>query len=553
MTVQPERAPTSETSPKEDIERLLQDPALLFKLKQELDRYIIGEDESKILLYLICASSFTKFNLSAIITGSSSSGKSWLKKNVLQYFGNVLSYTRVTGAAPDRLGKSLTGKILDIEELRGSEAAQPTLRIAISEGRLNLLSTTRDEEGHITTEEITTEGTPTFITTCTNPDIDDELLNRLFIISLDESQEQTKEIIRFEAKKYHRLGDVEDAEKPNMLFGAIINELLPITTVEIPFLEFLAAKFPLPQGRERACGPRRDFKKLVFLIGIVAWLHQKQRVTVERTGILDRCVVASPVDFQLVWNLCETGFLQTLYRLTKRHEEVLACFKAGIPITTGEVAAEIGFSENRARELLRGLVWRGYLSEDDSQKTHKYMLKQEKKLQGTIEEFVASLNGFEEKNLEEWLKHQNYKILFKPQSTPKAINPVTGEVLERLDSKRILLNLPITPEHGTIPQIELSDATKKRIEPFCNLCTEHHTAQKSQIKDTGWVDEPGVHFCCLCGTFSETSWRAILVDGRQLPLCETCREEFQSPKIMVDNRCERESPLSGSPQNGMKI
>ena len=118
------------------------------------------------------------------------------------------------------------------------------------------------------------------------------------------------------------------------------------------------------------------------------------------------------------------------------------------------------------------------------------------------------------------------------------------------DPKTSLSSAPSTPEHGTIPPIELTDVTKKRIEPFCNLCAEHHTAQRSQIKDVGRVDEFGVHFCCLCGTFSETSWRAILVDGRQLPLCETCREDVQSPKIMVDNRCERESPLSGSPQNG---
>jgi hypothetical protein len=104
---------------------------------------------------------------------------------------------------------------------------------------------------------------------------------------------------------------------------------------------------------------------------------------------------------------------------------------------------------------------------------------------------------------------------------------------------------------GTIPLIALSDVTKKRIEPFCDLCIERHKTQRSQIKDVGRVDEFGVHFCCLCSSFSETCWRAILVDGRQLPLCETCREEFQSPKIMVDNRA-RESPLSGSPQNGMK-
>lgn len=453
-----------QSRPKEDLERLLQDPTLLFKIKQELDRFIIGEDENKVILYLICASSHTQFNLSAIISGASSSGKSWMKNKVLAYFGNVLSFTRITAAAPDRLGSSLMNKILDIEELRGSEAAQPTLRIAISEGKLNLLSTTRDESGRITTEEVTTVGTPTFVTTCTRAEVDDELLNRLFIISLDESASHTKKIIEFEAKKYHLLGgnDDADADKPNTLFSAIIGELLPVTRVEIPYLELLAEKFPQPSGREQSCGPRRDFKKLVYLIGVVAWLHQRQRVIVGKTGILNRSVVASPVDFQLVWSLCENSFLQTLFRLTRRHEEVLACFKSTVPLTVSEVANELGYSENRAREFLKGLVRRGYLSEDDSQKTHKYMLKQAKQLQGTIEEFVTSLSSFEEKNLEQWLEEQQYKILSRPLSTPLAINPVTGKVLE--SPNRILSKMPKTPGHGTNVGTEPSDGTKSPIE-----------------------------------------------------------------------------------------
>lgn len=550
---------------KEAVGELLTDPALLYRLKKELDRFIIGENENKVTLYLICASSHTKFNLSAVITGTSSSGKSWLKAKVLQYFGNVRSYTRITAAAPDRLGSSLTNQILDIEELRGSEAAQPTLRVAISEGKLCLLSTTRDENGKIVTEEIKTEGTPTFVTTCTT-DVDDELLNRLFIISIDETKEHTKEIIQFEAKRYHLLGgdSDDDAEKPDVLFSEMIKELLPITRVEIPYLTFLAEKFPQPSGREQSCGPRRDFKKLVYLIGVVAWLHQKQRTIIGKTGVLNRAVLASPIDFQLVWSLCKDSFLATLNRLTRRHEEVLACFKVAVPLTVADVAAELKYSENRAREFLRGLVRRGYLSEDRSQKTHKYMLKQEKTQDSSIDEFVASLTSFEEKTLEERLNDQNYKILFRPLGPPKAINPVTGEPLA--PPNRILSQDPTEPKEGTKPSIVTSDSTKTSIVPLssfvektppladlkvlCEACIQRHTIKFEDIKDVGCVDEFGLHFCCLCGTFSETSWRALLVDGRQLPLCETCREECQSLEIKVDNRCERELPLSGSPQNG---
>jgi len=203
-----------------DIANLMSDPAFLYRIKTELDQTIVGEDQNKLLLYLICSSSYTDFNLSAVVTGSSSSGKSWLKNNVLKYFANVQRFTRITAAAPDRLGSSLDKKILDIEELRGAEAAQSSLRLMISEGNLRLLTTTVDDEtGKLATTTIDTLGRPTFITTATSAEIDNELLNRLFIISIDESREQTKKIIKFEAQKYKILGFNGETEKPSDLYA----------------------------------------------------------------------------------------------------------------------------------------------------------------------------------------------------------------------------------------------------------------------------------------------------------------------------------------------
>ena len=109
-----------------EVEELLRDPGLLYRVKCELDRFIVGEDKNKLLLFLIAASSYTKWPLSAIITGESSAGKSWLMNNVLRFFDNIEEFTRITAAAPDRLGQDFTNRILKVEELRNRPGASHT-------------------------------------------------------------------------------------------------------------------------------------------------------------------------------------------------------------------------------------------------------------------------------------------------------------------------------------------------------------------------------------------------------------------------------------------
>ena len=414
-----------------EVAEWLLDPALLYRIKCELDKDITGEDKNKLLLFLICVSSFTNWPLSAIISGSSSAGKSWLMNNVLKHFPNVEEYTRITAAAPDRLGQDFTNRILKVEELRGTEKAQATLRVWISEGKLKLLTTEIGEDGKLTATTIETNGVPTFVTTVTDPDIDDELLNRLFILSIDESEEQTRQILRFEAKKYMFLG-VENNDRKNELFERLFEPLMFVNRVIIPYAELLAEKFPIPKGKELSVGPRRDFKKLLFLIGVSAWLHKAQRLIVQKgNNIFYRFVVASPVDFYIVWRICEDGLLQTLLKLTERHKQVLEVFKDyDTALTVKDVAAEIDLSENRTRDYLNSLVRKGYLSKDSSQRPYKYSLKKKVDFAVTIEEFVTILTEFEQNRLEEWLKAQNFNTLYKPKGPIQFVDPLTGDVVD---------------------------------------------------------------------------------------------------------------------------
>jgi predicted transcriptional regulator len=495
-----------------EVAQLMLDPALLHRMKLELDRFIIGEDENKLLLFLIGASSYTDWNLSAIITGSSSSGKSWLKSNVLKMFNNVERYTRITSAAPDRSGKNYHKKILDLEELIGAEAAQRSLKIMISEGNLSLLTTAKDEEsGKIRTEVITTVGIPTFITTTTNPEIDSELLNRVFILSINESTPQTQNILKFEAKKFQILGPKnEEQEKPNPIFNELIRQLSFIDRVYIPFTEILADSFPIPQG-ENSVAPRRDFVKLLYLIATVAWLHQAQRSIAAKTfqGQGDtnlkeekivpgeKIIIASPQDFFFVAEICKEGFLRTLFKLSEKHKMILEKFVDDKARTVADIAEATGLSESRTRQFLNSLMRKGYLSKDTSQKTHTYKLKQKADINGAKELFTISAESLSQNSLEKWLKDNNYKILFQQNSSETYISPITGETLSTPSTtKRILSQEQNKQENNAIFQTETKHISNPENAPSPQSCWLCKKFLPQDLADTTILEGRTVHLSC---------------------------------------------------------
>ena len=99
-----------------------------------LDPVTTGEDNNKLLLFLICCSCVTQNPLSAIVKGPSGTGKSHLANRVLDVFrktGHVIEFSRITPAYLENMAKKdpnhcvdLTGKILFIDELRGIQSSQ---------------------------------------------------------------------------------------------------------------------------------------------------------------------------------------------------------------------------------------------------------------------------------------------------------------------------------------------------------------------------------------------------------------------------------------------
>jgi hypothetical protein len=515
----------AELDPKE-IE-LLRDPALLHRIKKELDRFIIGEDKNKLLLFLIAASSYTKWPLSAIVTGESSAGKSWLMNNVLRFFNNVEEYTRVTAAAPDRLGTDFTHKILKVEELRGADQAQASLRVWISEGRLRLLTTMQNEKdnGRFTTGVIETKGVPSFITTCTDVNVDTELLNRVFFLSVDESENQTKEVLKFEAEEYKVLGK-HTWKEPDPILTRILPSLTFNSMVYIPYTHLLAEIFPIPKGRQFAVKPRRDYKKLLFLIGTIAWIHQLQRQIIQVSKIY-RYVVATPADFYLAWQICEEGMRQTLLNLSLRHQTILELFKnRGESFSAREIAEGTGYSQNRAREILNNLVQQGHLMKDVSVRPYRYSLGRQKVEMNTIDDFVEDLCPVYEEKLEEWLKAcytNTTKNTVVKLNDPNpcwniVVDPITGEeknLLERPSSSVVLVQHQSKQDPSPIRKEQEEQNTKKSF--ASNLPFKVENVLKIERLENNFQDK-----CVICSFTGRMDYQVTLHDGTWGFLCGSC-------------------------------
>ena len=92
-------------------------------------------------------------------------------------------------------GQDLKHKILAIAEEEGAREASYALKLLQSEGHVKVASTGKDSAtGEFETREYELEGPVMVFLTTTAIDVDEELLNRCLVLSVDEGREQTRAI-----------------------------------------------------------------------------------------------------------------------------------------------------------------------------------------------------------------------------------------------------------------------------------------------------------------------------------------------------------------------
>lgn len=265
-------------TPAEEAEamQLLRSPDLLTKIGEAYDEAgIVGESTNKIAAYLACASRKLAKPLAVIIQSTSAAGKSTLMEAVLSFFPQEeqVKYSAMTGQSLYYLGESnLKHKILAIVEEEGAEKASYALKLLQSEGELTIASTGKDpHSGRMETQEYHVEGPVAIVFTTTSIDIDEELMNRCLVLTVDESKEQTERIHELQ-REARTIEGILAAEKRKDVLRVMQNaqRLLKPWKIANPYARHLT----FTSGRTRT---RRDHEKYLTLIDSIALLHQHQR------------------------------------------------------------------------------------------------------------------------------------------------------------------------------------------------------------------------------------------------------------------------------------
>ena len=255
---------------------LLCDPRLMDRILEDFARCgVVGEETNKKVAYLASVSRLLDAPLAVIVQSSSAAGKSSLMEAVLALMleEQRVQYSAMTGQLLFYMGETdLKNKILAVVEEEGAQRAAYALKLLQSEGVLTIASTGKDPAtGKLVTHEYRVEGPVMIFLTTTAIEIDEELLNRCLVLTVDEDREQTRAIHRIQREAQTLQGLLAKRQRQAILaLHRNAQRLLKPIAVVNPY----ADRLTFPDSLTRT---RRDHMKFLSLIRAVTLLYQHQR------------------------------------------------------------------------------------------------------------------------------------------------------------------------------------------------------------------------------------------------------------------------------------
>lgn len=236
---------------------------------------IVGEENSRLLLFIIASSYKTNSPLHAIVQGSSGSGKTHLISKIADLMPpeDVLRFTRITESSLYNWGEyDLVGKVIVIEDLDGlKEEALYAIRELISNQRLSSSVSIKDKKGNIKAIKKEVKGLFASLSATTKGEIYEDNMSRSFIIAVDESKQQSLKIIQYQNQKY--AGEISKAEenKTKNFLQQIIRTLKDYEIIN-PY----ATQVQLPQEVHKIRRLNEMFQAIVKQITLINQYQRKQ-------------------------------------------------------------------------------------------------------------------------------------------------------------------------------------------------------------------------------------------------------------------------------------
>lgn len=268
---EPKTVPGAE--PKTAID-FLEQKDLLKSLNQLIEKAgIIGEENSRLLLFLITISYLNKSPLHGIVQGSSGSGKTHIISRIADLMPqeDVLRFTRITESSLYNWGEfDLHGKIIIIEDLDGlKEDALYALREFISNQVLRSSVTIKDKKGNNKSSHKIVKGQFSSLSATTKGELYEDNMNRSFIVAINESEEQTRKIIDYQNLKNAGMIDRNNEQKAIHFIQKLVKNLKCYEVVN-PY----AMELQLP---DKVKNKRRLNEMVQSIIKQITILNQYQR------------------------------------------------------------------------------------------------------------------------------------------------------------------------------------------------------------------------------------------------------------------------------------
>lgn len=295
----------------------LKDPKLFANIERDLTDAgeIISEDVNKVMLYVIYTTRKFEQPISATLFGQSSSGKSYLVNQVVEFMPpeDRLVLSSASARSIEYLAEvQIKHHVLIVQEIEGASEIMPTLRTLQSEGKLNRLVTITETESGIPEAVQTSKDCPcSVIITTTSDVINEENSTRIFELYVNEDIEQTRKIVKanFERSGIGYLAEQKRREEIKRLHWNVQRLLKPML-ISIPYRK----KIDFPADRTRH---RRDSQRFINLIKGVAFLHQYQK-EVKETEDGDKYIEADLRDYTIAYHLADEVLRTTLSELSAR-------------------------------------------------------------------------------------------------------------------------------------------------------------------------------------------------------------------------------------------
>jgi hypothetical protein len=255
---------------------------------------LVGETRAATTLFLALTSRLLSEPVSIAVKGPSAAGKSYLARQVLKFFP-ATAYHGLTGMSEKALiysEESLSNRFIVVYEAAGLQGQDGNvfLRSLLTEGHVRYRTVDKSKSGKLTGRLIERDGPTGLLLTTTDTRMHPEIETRLFSIGVQDTQDQTRRILRSLALDGERDGtDVEFEQWLSLQVWLEAEE----RRVVIPFAPQLADLIPPVAVRLR-----RDFKAVLNLIRAHALLHRATRSRDEEGRI-----VATLADYAAVREL----------------------------------------------------------------------------------------------------------------------------------------------------------------------------------------------------------------------------------------------------------